>query len=198
MLDAILALNFCCDNVWYFNLNRQHFFENKKPGFKQVNNCKKVFRMSDCSKKIFSWNSDIKENSLLSFFTKRSSTIQAFIYFSSSVVPGQQLEIETTFKFECEKMPYTKFEWFYFYTEEYFYWSWRCQSTSSVILWAGKDSRLKGNLNCLIHTKKENKLSAASRTNRYWKNSSCSFKNIKNRSLRRGYSIQKKLVRLNK
>ena len=120
MLDAILALNFCCDNVWCFNLNRQHFFENKKPGFKQVNNCKKVFRMSDCSKKIFSWNSDIKGNSLLSFFTKRSSTIQTFMYFSSSVVPGQQLEIETTFKFECEKMQYTKFEWFIFILKNIF------------------------------------------------------------------------------
>ena len=42
------------------------------------------------------------------------------MYFSSSVVPGQQLEIETTFKFECEKMQYTKFEWFIFILKNIF------------------------------------------------------------------------------
>ena len=50
LLDAILALDCHRDNVCYFYLFHQHFFQNKKPNFCSVNSSVKVFRMSDGSK----------------------------------------------------------------------------------------------------------------------------------------------------
>ena len=47
---------------------------------------------------------------------------------------SKNLKTETTFKSECEKIQYAKFECFSFRIEEYFYWSWRCQNTSSLVL----------------------------------------------------------------
>ena len=50
LLNVILALDCRGDNVCYFYLLHQHFFQNKNPGFFSVSNCEKVFRMSDLSK----------------------------------------------------------------------------------------------------------------------------------------------------
>ena len=52
LLDDILALDnvLLCDNVRYFYLLYQHFFQNRKSGFCSVNNCEITFRKSERSK----------------------------------------------------------------------------------------------------------------------------------------------------
>ena len=96
--------------------------------------------------KKWSFHEGIKENYLLYFSIKMSSTILTFTYFTSSMILGyylitlsKKLEIETTFKLEYEKIQYAKFEWFCFCIEEYFYLSWQCQNISSLVLWAKKN-----------------------------------------------------------
>ena len=90
LLDAILTLDCRCDNVHYFYLLHQHFFQNKKLGFCLENNCEKVFRMSDRSKNDL-FVSFGHENSLLSFFINIILTILRFKYFPPCMILGYYL-----------------------------------------------------------------------------------------------------------
>ena len=44
LLDPILTLDCCCDNMCYFYFLNKKFLENKKPSFCSVKNCEKDVR----------------------------------------------------------------------------------------------------------------------------------------------------------
>ena len=77
----------------------------------QKTTVKKFLECLTIQKTIFSWTSDFKENSLLSFSIKISWTILRLMYSASCMILEyylialtKKLKIETIFKFECEKI----------------------------------------------------------------------------------------------
>ena len=113
LLDAILALDCRCNNVCYFYLLHQLFFQNKETGLCSLSNFKKIFRMSDRSKNdlfsfIFSHTDEFNNSSIHSFPILYDSRVLSNLFIK------KKLEIETTFKFEYGKIQYTKFECFLF------------------------------------------------------------------------------------
>ena len=95
MLDAIFALDCRCDNVCYFYFLHQHFLQSKKPAFGSVNNCEKVFRISDRSKSnLFMSFRDQGKLSFI-FFHKdefNNSNIHVFLILNGSGVLSNHLK----------------------------------------------------------------------------------------------------------